>query len=168
MDAMETKKPEYTNLNLWWDYGKIKIRQATQAYCIQKRKAFTNIEKALVSELREIEQTLKFHSDSSLINRANTIKTKLNDILKQYTRVSVTNAHSILLNESDTCSKFFFEIEKVKKTSNHISHLKEGDKIISAPTEIREKIQSFYSELYTPEPIDMDLADFLCTKTKTL
>ena len=162
------QKTQYTDLNLWWDYGKIKLKQASQLYGIHKKKAYTTLKNTLQAELQDIEQTISKNSDPEIIERSNRIKAQLNELSNQYTHASITIAQSIVLNESDTCSRFFFEIEKTKAQTNSILHLKDEKQIVTDPDLIKEKILSFYTQLYSPEPVEEDMIQKLCQQVTPL
>ena len=160
-ETWRLEKTSFPDLTLWWEMGKIKLKQLSQQYS----RYCATIQRAeyqqLSAELVNLEQTISRRADEHKIAEYNNIQKKLASLQKHRLHRPLTTLHHQFLNENDTCTHFFFQREKTKTKQNFIVHLKEGTNIISEPAEIRQRVTAFYTQLYSPEPINQGDLEFM-------
>ena len=157
------QKSTFTDLRLWWESAKIRIKQATQSFCSMLHSNIKKEKIRLTALLADLEQKISRKAENSVIQHHNNIKQQLNDLYKRELQVHLTTTQSQYMNESDSCTKYFFDLATVKKKKNNIHHLKtEEGVLLTDPQQIRHHIQTFYTSLYSPEEVDQKAIETLC------
>ena len=164
----QNEKRIYNDILIWWEMGKIKIRQLTQQFSAYRR----NQQRAELSffqrELVRLEDIVSKNASAETISQYNNAKQQIHVIQKNRLYRPLTNLHHQFLTENDACTSFFFQKEKSKNQQKYISHLKMGDDNITDPKKIRQEISTFYSDLYSPDPIDHNIMFDVCSKVLPL
>ena len=79
----------------------------------------------------------------------------LNSYCKQSVIGAQIRARFKYFNESDTCSRYFFDLEKKSSKSKCMSHLHlEDGRTVSDSKEMMIYAREYYQKLYTPDPVD--------------
>ena len=147
------RKGDFPNLASWWDFGKIHIKSLTQMYSSkiikQKRSALLEINK----EIERLQSAPDFtlHIKKALDEQ----KCALNSLLRNEARGALVRSRFKYINETDSCSSFFFSLEKSNSQSKNISRvrLSTGD-ISDDPVEIKKHVRGFYKSLYSKTKTD--------------
>ena len=161
----KTKKGNFASLGMWWDVGKIKIKELT-IWCSKKLKQdnsryqilLENRIKSLKDQencdhdlLSRSEQLLKSHLISE--NEGNRIRSKVQ-----------------WFEEGEQSTKFFHGIEKSKAKNKSFENILDKKGELKSGTDEIMKVQvEFYKDLYSSEGIDVSARDFFGQYiTKTL
>ena len=156
----QLQKSDYDNICTWWDMGKAQIKQITQLYGskvaqekrikIQKLQDSIDLLQAAPDSTPENLKTLKEQRDA------------LSELFKNEARGALVRARFQYTNEIDTCSNYFFNLEKSISSSKYISRIRLpcGD-IVEDPDKIRTHIRNFYRDLYSLVETDQDAQETL-------
>ena len=155
-----TRKKDYDSLLDWWDLGKVKIRQICQDFGKERAFRYKQEKIILEKEIVEIEQTIC--KDSPLTAEYNSKYELLRSLYKRTVVGAQIRARFHYFNEADTSSSYFFNLEKKSskfKCMSHL-HLDDGRTIVDKKS-ILLHARKFYSDLYSPDPVDVTAQDVL-------
>ena len=153
-DVIEKTLAEYENLlpkRVLWDFCKIRIKEKSIKYCIEKSKSQKNEVKMLDMRIEQIDKLLETdtqNSDALKIER-HEIKSKLNSVMLEKAKGSFIRSRAKWIEEGEKSSSYFARLEKIHQTNNTITRLMANDKIIERDDEILTELASFYKQLYT-------------------
>lgn len=147
---------ENTNANLLWDVVKTAVRGESIKYSSKVKKKTVNQIKELESQIQYLENQLITCSDSTLTNNnlvqndIDTKKAELNLIIKQKTEGAIIRSRIQWYEEGETCSKYFFNLEKRTSNIKSINRLRlKNDIITTNPKNILREMKQFYENLYS-------------------
>lgn len=163
-DVHRTEKYMYDSLKLWWDCGKIKIKQFCQQYTLNIMRDITNSMRTLEIEIVELQGLLETTGDSGHFEALSSKRSLLADLLGTRAQGALVRSRFQSISQMDAPSKFFFGLEKKNGQSRYIHTLRAGDGTeLTEPNEIRRRAVQFYSELYRSEYVENDeLFDCFC------
>ena len=141
------EKSNFPNICTWWDFGKIHIKTLTQMYASKlaqfKRDTLNEINKTIDNILTGTD----FTPETQLLLKEQ--RNELNKILNNKARGALIRSRFQHTNEVDTCSSYFFNLEKSHTLSKCISKIRlpSGD-LTDDPAEIKKHVHNFYKCLY--------------------
>ena len=163
----QKQKCDFPDIATWWDFGKIHIKSITQMYSTkltqEKRSALLEINRK-IDELQSA-PTLTLQNKNALDEQ----RDALNSLLKNEARGALVRSRFKYTNESDSCSSFFFSLEKSNSLSKTISRIRLSCGCISEdPSEIKKHVRDFYETLYSENPSDKNALNNLSANVVTL
>ena len=163
----QKEKGDFPSLASWWDFGKVHIKSITQMYSIKlaqrKRKALIEIN----NEIDHLQNATEFTLQNK--HALDEQKNALNSLLKNEARGALVRSRFKYTNETDSCSKFFFCLEKTNSMSKSISRIRlSSGRISEDPVEIKKHVRDFYQSLYSRNPTDKSALTSLSANLKTL
>jgi len=142
----ERKCPLYnTELLVWWDNLKYKIKRISQIYCqkrnSEKNKRYNSIQK----------QIYNLHNQKDInILKYGKLKQELLDIETEKCNGAILRSKANWTVESDKNTKYFLNLEKYRQSKNTISEiLLSNGKVVSDTDSILDCEFDFYRELYS-------------------
>ena len=138
----QKQKCDFPDIATWWDFGKIHIKSIAQMYSTkltqEKRSALLEINRK-IDELQSA-PTLTLQNKNALDEQ----RDALNSLLKNEARGALVRSRFKYTNESDSCSSFFFSLEKSNSLSKTTSRIRLSSGCISEdPSEIKKHVRDF-------------------------
>ncbi len=138
-----------------WEIIKAKIRGATIGFGIQKKRESKNKVTVLTRKLEDISSSIsqnKDNIDKDLVKQYFDTKKELDVLEANKVAGAQLRAKQKWIEEGEKNSKFFFELEKARGTSNIINRLRLDDNVtVDTPHEVLPVIKEFYQSLYTKD-----------------
>ena len=159
--SWKRRQNDFSYLSEWWELGKLRIKELTINYCCSRSKEQRS-QRALLVRLAE---HLKSQVDLGRLSCLGPYRSTLSELAK-FDLVAAQGAQVRSrikwTEEGESSSAYFFRLEKKRATDRRISALRESDgTIISDMKGICRSISSFYSGLFSCEPIDSSACDSL-------
>ena len=148
-----SQKGDFPDISLWWDIGKSHIKSITQKYS-QK------IARERREAIAELNQKIdRLQSAPDLAPRDKEVlkeqRDNLNQHLKSKAKGALVRSRFQHINETDSCTSYFFNLEKNNSISKSINKIRLPSGLISEdPAEIKTHIHTFYQDLYSRVPTD--------------
>ena len=143
---------------LFFDTLLMEIRGKTIAYSSYKKKESEKLEKTLLSEIEELENTLNINENFELLESK---KEELINMRKHKIDGMIIRSKIQWSLEGERNSKYFCNLEKRHYTDKALSILeKSNGEVTSDPVKIKEEVLNFYENLYKSREqctVDMDL-----------
>ncbi|MCP3931562.1 MAG: hypothetical protein GY705_20955 [Bacteroidetes bacterium] len=138
-----------------WELLKAKIRGATIEFGIQKKRESKNRLAMLTKRLDELSKTISQNNGNEeldLVTEYYKTKKELDILEANKVAGAQLRAKQKWIEEGEKNSKFFFDLEKARGSSNIINRLKLNDEVtVETPHEILPAIKQFYQTLYTKD-----------------
>ena len=159
----QLKKEEYEDLSLWWDLGKIKIKEYAKMYAIEQ----SILRKSRIEELEmKITQLENTNNDNDTLIG---LKNELSDLLQTKHEGARIRSRIKWWEEGEKSSKYFHDLERKNgKDKSWESILDEDKQLIFGTKNIQKRQVRFYKELFTSEPVNQDHSFFLSNPEKQL
>ena len=149
-EIKEFKKNLY-NPHTKWELIKYELRKLSISYSKEKAKNTRNRYKEIEGEIKTLEEIMDWQKNEDLLQKHENLKRKLNEISDYITKGIIMRSKVIWHEQGEKNSKFFLTLEKRRKNKTHVRKILIEDKEISNPYEILEKLEHFYSTMYTPK-----------------
>ena len=151
----EYENDDMVNSALLWDMIKLKIREKSLKYAMNKTKKTMGREAELEHAISKLESKME-NGDSSvtenseLAEQLNDLKSELERIIETRTKGSILRAKIKWHNEGEKNTKYFLNLEKRHYKQGIISQLKvDENNFITSDQEILAEGESFFMNLYT-------------------
>ena len=145
-------------LDVWWDFGKKKIRNLARTYSIRITR--TNRHKRENLERRILE--LSSHSNEGAITELSYLRSKIECLDLQRVNAARICAKELHISCSEKSSRYFFHLENKRQVRKAITKLIDNkDCSIQGNKEILDYISSFYKDLFSEEQIDQSKQSLL-------
>ena len=151
----EYENDDMVNSALLWDMIKLKIREKSLKYAMNKTKKTKGREAELEHAISKLESKME-NGDSSvtenseLAEQLNDLKSELERIIETRTKGSILRAKIKWHNEGEKNTKYFLNLEKRHYKQGIISQLKvDENNFITSDQEILAEGESFFMNLYT-------------------
>ena len=152
------QKANFSDINTWWDVGKRNIKTLSQMLGTKNARNKREAAKVLNNKIEEL-----LSSTSSSVETQNTLKAEIQSLkylYEQEARGALVRARFQHASEIDTCSNYFFSMEKSRSSSKHVSQIRLSSGIVTDdPTEIASHVHSFYRDLYKRVETDEEAID---------
>lgn len=145
--SWKNEKGDFPNICDWWDFGKIHMKTITQMYASKvasmKKEALTIINESI----EKISSKTEFdHETETLLNEQ---RNEMKKILTNKAQGALIRSRFQHANEIDTCSSYFFTLEKSHTLSKCMSKIRlTSGEITDNPAEIKKHVHEFYKSLY--------------------
>lgn len=143
------KYNEQVSRQILWEYTKIKIKQYTVTYCINKVKTKKHVIKQLEDELNEINHIKENKLTEKVRIERKHIKQKLDRMYEEKTKGYQIRSRAKWVEEGEKSTSYFLNLEKSRQNHNCIYSLKDknGDSYDS-DEDILNIANLFYKDLY--------------------
>ena len=132
---------------------KLKIKEFSIAFGIQKAQNYRNECKSLESLLENLDQKLTKKKDNNVQERIR-VKHQLDEYYKEKSRGYQIRSRERLVEDGGKFTKYFLGLEKTRQNFNCISSLNDCNGIsVTTDKEILDVAKSFYSDLYKSKPV---------------
>ena len=147
--------------------GKVNIRIISQTYgkksALEKRRRTQQ----LLKSIDDLQSSPNVSPETSTFLKEQ--RNNLNNIYAQDAKGAYVRSRFQYENEGDSCSSFFFNLEKHKSSSKTLHAIKLNNGTITQdPAKVRNHIHSFYTELYKHAPTSTTAQDFLLSNLPSL
>ena len=162
--SFKGSKSDFISLKLWWDCGKVEIKQLCQQYTLNVTRDIARSMKDLETEIVEVLNLIDSTGNRDHIKDLKSKKSTLSDLLGTKAQGALVRSRFQSAALMDTPSKFFFGLEKKNGQNKTIHTLRsaEGEEI-SENTEIRRRAVSFYKDLNKSEYVEnIELYETFC------
>ena len=142
----KTKKSDYSDINTWWDLGKMKIKKLAI-------EIGTQISKEIKDEIHNLEYIIK-NNENNELNQAKVEQAKndLKIILEHKGQGARVRSRVRWFEEGEQSTKYFYSLEKRNAKDKAWEEIKdENGQTRRGITDILETQVKFYSNLYTSE-----------------
>ena len=150
-------KTDYAFLSkqMIWEMCKVKIKEYTIGYCINKQTIKRNIMKELEIQIEQKEQKLTESNYKHKIQlERDTLVNNLHNFVEEQKNGAKIRSRAKWVEEGERCSKYFYSLEKKNYSNNTIKQLKkENGTFTSNNKEILEEEYAFYKNLYKADDI---------------
>jgi hypothetical protein len=155
-DPVDNEDPRLT-----WDTLKMKIRRETINYSIRKSKLKAQEREELKNNLKKLEIEITNPNVSrDTVDLYSMAKNEWEMNEKELTRGAILRSKAQWVEEGETNSRFFLNLEKYNQELKTITAVKdEQGNILDDPKIIMDHLSNFYKSLYAPEPITKDNID---------
>ena len=152
----QTKKDDYEDITLWWDLGKIKIKELSRTFAIEQ----SIIKKSKLNDLEfQITHLSNTNSDN---NKLELLKSEYQMILTADCEGARIRSRLKWWEEGEKSSKYFHDLERTKAKSKTWECILDKDKkLIFGTKNIQKRQVEFYKELFTSESVNDDHSFFL-------
>ena len=149
------QKPKFSHVTLWWDEGKEKIKSFSRTYSMKKHREITGELKDRKKKLRNAQRKADLTGDACHVRLASELRNHVRRLEEKLAEGAKTRSKAIHVKQNETCSKYFFNLEKKHGEDRLIRAVKSSTgEILSEPTDIRDEIRNFYETLYATEVCD--------------
>ena len=140
----QKQKNKYNNHLLWWDAGKLHLKNIIIDYCTKRNRNLNQKQQILIQNITT--EKSKINPNIEFINKN---QQELNDIENyKINGTIIRSKEKIILNEEKP-TKFFYAQEKQKQIKKTIQKLKDSEgNILQNNEEILKECQIFYENLY--------------------
>lgn len=158
-----------TNIMMWWDIIKYKIRKISQLYgkCRNKkqRERYNKIQRQMDSYTELIANGHDFN-----LNKYENLKNELATIEYEKCQAAILRSKAYWAVESDKNTKYFLNLEKYKQNLKCVSEIIRDDGVIVNDTvSILTEEYNFYNELYNSVQVDnINVENFISVITPDL
>ena len=156
-ENFKRQKSTYSSLQLWWDCGKVLIKQLCQQYTLNVTKGVSQSIRALEREILGLQDLAASSYNEEHINALRCKKKMLDDLLNVRAQGALVRSRFQNATQMDAPSKFFFSLER-KNGQSKLIHclLSENGQELTEPAEIRKRAVGFYADLFKCELTDME------------
>ena len=152
--TIQKTKNEYNHIltsGHLWDLCKIRIKEYTIRYCINKAKMKRDMYAKLDNHIKEIDSEIMLNNDNTdfLKNEREEVKRKLDAFMKDKAKGYQIRSRAKWIEEGEKSTAYFARLEKQRQTYNNISRLNTADnRIVEDDVTILEEAVNFYKGLY--------------------
>ena len=153
-----------------WEYLKLRIKEFTISFCIQKATQKKNMINQLEEELNMLDKILIHNTDECTKEKRNKVKAKLDQCYKESAKGYQIRSRANWIEQGEKSTSYFLNLEQRRQGFNCINALRDENNITHYETnKILDIAQSFYSNLYCSRSesnanIDNYLADVVSNK----
>ena len=148
------QKERFPSLAKWWEAGKSRIKELSINYCCAKS-SDNAVKRDLLSRFAS---HLKERVDSgvlSLVGPYQSVLQQLAALDVEVAKGAQVCAWACWIEEGETCSSYFFRLEKKRGSDRWIAAVRNDDgQIVASPEGLCSSFSTFYSSLFTAEPTD--------------
>ena len=161
----QTKKQEFRNLNIWWDFGKKKIKHLT----IKFSKKIAREKRSKRSKLeRDLIHYIQLNNNKTFNSKIDSINNELTELEQSRLNGAKIRSKERFYNEFEKSSAYFYSLENSRQTKKVITELRNNNnRTINSTKGILDELASFYENLYTEEPLDNPSTTFLLDQIDT-
>jgi len=145
-------KASFQDIQQWWDFGKIQIKQFCQQYTRNFTKELNSSKKVLETEIINLQTLADITNNQNYTEMISNKKTQLADLLGVKTQGALVRSRFLSIEQMDVPSKYFCSLEKKngQKSCLHVLRSEAGV-ILASHAEIRARACGFYENLYKNE-----------------
>jgi len=157
-------KINYTTISDWWELTKVKIKALTIEYSKSLKKTKIDINK-LEQELSQLKAT---DGDSSTHSKIERIEKQIDEYYTKHREAFILRSKAKHILENETCSKYFFNLEKQRAKNKLWTQIKtERGEIKSGINKILNEQVNHYSTLLKSEQTNPNSARKILNNTST-
>lgn len=164
-EILEKTKQKYSSLSkqLLWEISKIKIKEFSISYCKNKQKVKRDLIKDLELKIEQKENELiQSNYNHTIQVSRDALINDLHFMIQQQNVGAQIRSRAKWIEEGEKSTKYFFNLEKQRNSSNTIKQLKKEDGTNTfSQTEILNEEYNYYKKLYTNKETNQTDNDIL-------
>ena len=150
------KKSNFSDLGLWWDLGKNKIKELTIWVSTKLKQDEQKTQIWLENEIKRIKSVPNY--DQVYLYD---LELRLRSFLDRRAEGQRIRSRVKWFEEGEQSTKFFHSIEKTKSSNKDFEQIFDENKVLKSGTDDVMKVQvDFYKKLFTSEGIDDSACDY--------
>ena len=139
----------YDDIRMWWDIGKIKIKELSQQYSLGLKNKILDNKIELETKIKEYEKTLIYFKSKIIFDNLRKCKIELESIIKDESQGALIRSRFNMINKIDKGTTFFFDLEKKNGKSKQMTHLiQDNGNVIDNPQLISQHVGDYYNDYY--------------------
>ena len=143
---------DYDDIRMWWDIGKIKIKELSQQYSIGLKTIILDNKICLEAQIKKYEESLIVCKSKIVFDNLRRCKIEPESIIKDESQGALIRSRFNMINKIDKGTTFFFNLEKKNGKSKQMTHLiLDNGNVIDNPEVISQHVRDYYSDLFTPK-----------------
>ena len=147
-------RDNYDDIRLWWDIGKVKIKELTQQYSIGLRSNILQNKAYLEEKIKHYEQELILNKSKIVFENLKQCRIELESMVKEEGQGALIRSRFNILNKIDKGTSFFFDLEKKNGKSKQMTHvILENGHVVDDVVGISRCVREYYSELFSPASV---------------
>ena len=153
-------KLAFTDPRVWGDAGKLQIKELAISHSVARARERNRDKFNLEHEFRNILS----RTNSNIVahqQRLAEIKELLKAMDDQSVEGSIIRSKEQWIELGEKPTKYFYQLEKQRQSRNSINELRVGHISVTSTRDILRECHSFYSDLYSVEPVDLSSQDWL-------
>ena len=156
INDLSTCKTSFQSLKSWWDFFKESLKQEIISFAREKRKSLSRERVILTNNLIALKRQLA-NNDESASPQIASLESELAALINRELEGVKIRSRAQWLEEGEKPSRYFFKLEKERTEKNRLSSILDlNDNEVFTREEIESAHVSFYSNLFSPEPIDAE------------
>ena len=164
--SWQPNKPAFTNPRVWWDAGKLQLKEIAIAHSVAKARERKRDKLNLENQFRNILAYGTSNTADDYVCLAE-IRDLLKAIEDRNVEGAIIRSREPWLEFREKPTKYFYQLEKQRQTRNSINELSVGDRTVTSHENILTACRDFYVNLYTAEPVDLKCQNWLLTQLDT-
>ena len=153
-------KPAFTDPRIWWDAGKLQLKELTISHRIQQSRERRREKSKLEHEFQLITARGTSNTTADHVRLAE-IKDLLKTIDDHAVEGAMIRSKEQWIEMGEKPTRYFFQLENKHQSRNAISELHVNNTSIKADKNILQECRDFYENLYTAEPVHLESQDWL-------
>ena len=150
------KKSTFSDLGLWWDLGKNKIKELAIWVSNKLNQDDRNSQRLLENEIKRIKAIPNYDQE-----RLHDLELQLRSFLDKRAEGDRIRSRVKWFEEGEQSTKFFHSVEKTKASNKDFDQILDENKVLKTGTDEVMRVQvEFYKKLYTSEGIDDSACEF--------
>ena len=154
----QTQRGFFTDPRVWWDAGKLQLKELSISHSIQRA---NNRKKDKAALEREFRHALDRPPSPHISARLLLLKEQLTALDDELVSGSIIRSKEQWTELGEKPTRYFFQLEVKRQTRNAIHALRVDNTTVSATRDILAACDDFYRDLYSVEPVDMVCQDRL-------
>ena len=151
-EKWQQRKSDFPNLNVWWDKGKLKLKDLCQKFSKQQANMNLQNQKLLEKELKELLNKPKSGDISQKIGK---IQEELGAIHNKLVTGAKIRSKEKFYHDDEKPTKYFFNLENNRQNQKRINELIDERGVRhTKPEDVMKHIADFYEDLYTFKPTE--------------
>ena len=144
------RKPNFPNLNVWWDKGKLKLKDLCRKF--SKQQANINSEKQREFE-KALHELMNEPKSGDTLQQIGKIQQELGMIHNKWVLGAKIRSKEKFYHDDKKPTKYFLNLENHRQSQKSISGLVDEQGVRhSTHKDVMKHIADFYEDLYTFEP----------------
>jgi len=157
----QLEKPVFTDPSVWWDAGKLQLKEIAISHSITAINTRRHDQAALEREFRKL-QSRADPNNADHCHRLLEIKDLLRAMDDEAIEGCILRSKEQWTELGEKPTRYFYELENSRQSRNTIHALRvDNNTTVKTSWGILKECQAFYKTLYTEEPTDRESQDWL-------
>ena len=160
----QNERADFADIRLWWDVGKIKLRQLTMSFSKRRAREKRSERQSLTKELASL-RLLIDQGHANHLPRLKQVESNLRELDLDDARGAQIRSRARWVEEGETSSSYFLRLERSRGLRQCISAVNDPDgRTVTDLSGIIDTWKSFYHQLFTAIPVDPQAQDSMLSR----